>query len=135
MSDLDVLRALRDQIVPPPLDLLRETARRRTRRSTRIGVVATAAAALAVMATIVVTSDPDQSAVPVGDPQPSSRPLTYADGAMIHYGDQAVEAAGPVVELDLVDEGVVFRADDNRIWFTDGAEVDELGDVGDPCLR
>jgi hypothetical protein len=133
MADIDVLRALREQIVPPPLDLLRETARRRTQRNTRVGV-ATAAAAVAVMTAtaFVVIGDPDRSQVPVGPSEPTSRPLTYAEGAVIHYGDQTFEAAGPVVELDLTDQGVAYRTDDNRIWFSDGTEVDEIGDVGDP---
>lgn len=133
MADIDVLRTLRDQIVPPPLDLLRETARRRTQRNSRVGVVAAAAAVAALAAAaFVVIGEPDRSHVPVGPPEPSTRPLTYADRAAIHYGDQTVEAAGPVVELDLTDQGIAFRTDDNRIWFTDGTEVEEIGDVGDP---
>ncbi len=135
MADIDVLRTLRDQIVPPPLALLRETARRRTRRNTRVGAFAVAATVAAVSATaFVVIGNPDRSNVPVEQPEPSSRPLTYADGAVIHYGDQTVEAAGPVVELDLTDQGVAFRTDDNRIWFTDGSSVDELGTAGEPVL-
>ena len=33
MSELDLLRRLGDQIVPPPFEALRETARRRARRA------------------------------------------------------------------------------------------------------
>ncbi len=133
MADIDALRTLRNQIVPPPLDLLRETARRRTQRNTRLGVVAAAAAVAALAVTaVVVTGDPDRSQVPVERPQPTSRPLTYAEGAVIHYGDQTVEADGAVVELDLTDQGVAFRTDDSRIWLTDGSSVDELGATGNP---
>lgn len=135
MADIDTLRTLREQIVPPPLELLRETVRRRTRRNTRVSVVAAAAAVAAMAATaFVVIGEPDRSQVPVERPEPTSRPLTYADGAVIHYGDQTVEAAGPVVELDLTDQGVAFRTDDNHIWFTDGSSVDELGTAGEPVL-
>ena len=45
---------------------------------------------------------------------PSSRPLTYADGSTIHYGEQTVEADGRVAELDVTDYGVGFRTDDGR---------------------
>jgi len=134
MSDLDVLRTLRDQIVPPPLDVLRETARRRARRSNALGVLAASAAVVALAATTVVVAgdDADRSPLPIQPPEPSSRPLTYADGAVVHYGDRTVDAAGPVVELDLTDQGVAFRTADGRIWFTDGASVDELGALGEP---
>ena len=76
MADIDVLRSLREQIVPPPLDLLRETARRRTRRNTRVGVVAAAAAVAAMTATaFVVIGEPDRTQVPVGPPEPTDRRL------------------------------------------------------------
>jgi len=56
--------------------------------------------------------------------------LTYADGRTIQYGDKTVEAEGPVVELDLTDDGVGFRTDDGGLWFTDGSTIDRLGTVG-----
>ena len=136
MSDLDVLRTLRDQIVPPPLDTLRETARRRGRAASAAGALA-AAAAVAVVATttvLAVGGDDDGSLPPVETPDPgsSTRPLTYADGDVLHYGERTIDADGPIVELDLTDQGVAFRTDDKRIWFTDGTGVEEIGDVGEP---
>ena len=125
MSDLDMLRRLGDQLVPPPLDALRETARAATggrplrrrwsrRRPWRHRGRRAAARPRRAGREPRPAETPTQIA-------PTSRPLTYADGSTIHYGDQTVEAAGPVVELDLTDEGVAFRTADGQIWFTDGS--------------
>lgn len=133
MSELDVLRRLGDQIVPPPFWALRETARRRARRTRVATSVAVAASVAAVSATTVYLSRDAGRQVEPGPtvPAPSSRPLTYADGSTIHYGRHTVEADGPVVELDLTDDGVAFRTTDGRIWFSDGSATDSLGSVGE----
>ena len=132
MPELDVLRGLGDQIIPPPFDALRETARRRARRARVATSLAVAGIVTAVTATTVFLGrDADREPEPAPPPAPTSRPLTYADGSTIHYGDRTVEAGGPVVELDLTDYGVGFRTDDGRIWFTDGSTVDSLGALGD----
>ncbi len=134
MSELDVLRRLGDRIVPPPLDSLRETARRRDRRARGavVGAVVAAVAAVSVTAGLV-DRESDREIQPAPDvPAPSTRPLTYADGSTIHYGDATVEAEGQVVELDVTDDGVGFRTEDGRLWFTDGSDVESLGEVGDP---
>ena len=136
MPDLDVLRTLGDQLAPPPFDSLRETARRRDRRAKIASVAVSAAAVVAVTATAVVLSPDDApDSRPVEPPRiekPSTRPLTYADGSTIHYGDATVDAGGRVAELDLTDEGVAFRTYDGRIWFSDGSSIDEIGEVGEP---
>jgi hypothetical protein len=130
MSELDVLRRLGDQIVPPPFEALRETARQRARRARVATSVTVAASVVAVLATTVYLGrDADRKVEPA--PAPNVRPLTYADGSTIHYGDRSVEADGPVVELDLTDDGVGFRTDDGQIWFTDGSTVDRLGALGE----
>ena len=136
MHELDVLRRLGDEVVPPSLESLRATARRRDRRSSAAVLAAGAAAVVAVTVTAAVlgTGD-DPSPRPVEPPRTEespSRPLTYADGSTVHYGDRTVDAEGRVVELDLTDEGVAFRTEDGRIWFTDGSETTRLGDLGDP---
>jgi len=129
MSELDVLRRLGDQIVPPPFEALGETARRRARRA-RVATGVAVAAVVAVSATAVFLGrDTDRRVEPA--PAPITRPLAYADGSTIHYGDQTVEAEGPVVELDVTDDGVGFRTDDGQIWFTDGSTVDPLGALGE----
>ncbi len=129
MSELDVLRRLGDQIVPPPFEALGETARRRARRA-RVATSVAVAVVVAVSATAVFLGrDADRRVEPA--PTPITRPLTYADGSTIHYGDRTVDAAGPVVELDVTDDGVGFRTDDGQIWFTDGSTIDRLGALGE----
>jgi hypothetical protein len=131
MSELDVLRRLGDQIVPPPFEALRETARRRARR-TRVASIAVAASVVAAAATgVYLGRDADRRPEPAPVTPPTSRQLTYADGSTIHYGDRTVEADGPVVELDVTDYGVAFRTDDGRIWFSDGSTTDRLGTLGE----
>ena len=134
MSDLDLLRRLGDQIVPPAFDELRETARRRTRRTMTVSTVVAAAAVVAVTGVLhSAVTDRDSAPVPTNLPSKvdSSRPITYADGATVHYGDQDVTMPGRVVELDLTDDGVAVRTADNRVWFTDGGTVDEISSIGE----
>ena len=136
MPELDVLRRLGDEVVPPPLESLRATARRRDRRSSAAVLAAAAVAVVAVVVTTAVLApDDDPRPSPIEPPrteQAPSRPVTYADGATIHYGDRTVEAGGRVYELDLTDEGVAYRTSDGRIWFTDGSTTDEIGALGKP---
>ncbi|HEU5037434.1 MAG TPA: hypothetical protein VFT70_10540 [Nocardioides sp.] len=132
MSELDVLRRLGDQVEPPPFEALRATARRRDRRAAAItGVAVVAAVAAMSLAGLYIGRDDARQPEPAPAPAPDSRPLTYADGSAIHYGDRTVVADGPVVELDVTDDGVGFRTDDGRIWFTDGTRVDSLGALGE----
>lgn len=135
MSELDVLRGLGEQIVPPPLDSLRDTARRRTRRNAA-GTLAAAGATIAVVTAVVLLGVGDRSSAPGPAEEPvtgsTTHPLTYADGATIHYGGQTIEAEGAVVELDLTDQGLAFRTRDGRIWFADGGAPAEIGALGDP---
>lgn len=133
MPEIDVLRRLGDQLVPPPLDELREIARRRDRRTAAV-VVGASAAAVALVAVALGVTGPGGDGSPQPAPAPGAskeRPLTWADGTTVHYGNRTVDAAGPVDELDLTDDGVAFRTTDGRVWFTDGASVDQLGTVGD----
>src|SRR6476661_2197428 len=132
MAELDLLRSIGDDLVPPPFALLQETARRRTRRAR-----AAALAAVVTLATVGVIGahlldGPDDQAIPIG-PIDDVRPLSYADGAQLHLGDDVITAAAPVTELDLTDAGAVFRTDDGRIWSTDGVHTAQVGDLGEPA--
>jgi hypothetical protein len=130
MPELDVLRRLGDQILPPPFEELRETARRRARRARTATSLAVAASVVAVTGAVVLLDRPDDRQTEPA-PAPTSRPLTYADGRTIHYGNRTVEADGPVAELDVTDDGVGFRTQDGRFWFTDGSTVHALGALGE----
>jgi len=138
MSELDVLRRLGDEIVPPPFAALRDTARRRTRRaraatSVAVAVVATVAVVSATTAIVGRDAGRQNEPAPIVTPPPTpTRPVTYADGSTIHYGQRTVAADGTVVELDVTDDGVGFRTDDGRLWFTDGSTTDQLGALGEP---
>ena len=132
MSELDLLRRLGDQIVPPPFEALRETARRRVHRARVATSLAVAATVVAAVATTAYVGRGDRRVEPAPPPPaPSSRPLTYADGSTIHYGEQTVQADRPVVELDVTDYGVGFRTDDGAMWFTDGSTTNRLGTLGE----
>jgi len=130
MPELDQLRRLGDQIVPPTFEALQETARRRVHRARLATSLAAVSVVAAVAATAYVERGDDRRVEPA-PPAPTSRPLTYADGSTIHYGEQTVEADRPVTELDVTDYGVGFRTDDGGIWFTDGSTTDRLGTLGE----
>lgn len=132
MSELDLLRGLGDQVVPPAFEVLRETARRRTRRNVVGSLAAAAVVAIVAVAPLVVTFDRSMPE-PAGPPYPVSttHPLTYALGATVHYGDRTVDAPAEVVELDVTDAGVVVRTADGRIWFTEGEVLEQVGTLGE----
>ena len=135
MSELDQLRGLGDQVVPPSFELLRETARRGSRRDAAAGAVAAAVAVAAVASTALLTGTEEKTAPePVGPPYEVSttHPLTYALGATIHYGERTVDTPGEVVELDVTDAGVVARTANGGIWFTDGQDLEQVGTLGEP---
>jgi hypothetical protein len=131
MPELDLLRRLGDQIVPPPLEELRQVARHRTRRTAAVTSIAAVAVLVAVLAGVNMTATDPRTAAPVHEPEQHLRPLSYADGSTLHYGDRSVSALGRVVELDLTDDGVVFRTADDRIWFTDGSDPEQVGALGE----
>jgi hypothetical protein len=133
MSDLDLLRSLGEQIAPPSFDALRETARRRTRRTATVTTAVAAAAVVAVIGTAQLELvDRDSAPPPTNNPPTvETRPITYAEGTTLHYGDESITMPGRVVELDLTDDGVAVRTADNRVWFTDGSAVDEIRAIGE----
>ena len=134
MSDLDLLRRLGEQIVPPPLDDLRETARLRTRRTATFATVAAGAVVALVVGAVQLGVVHHSPPPPTHEPEKnSSRPLTYGERSTLHYGDQTVAMPSQVVELDLTDDGVVARTSDGGIWFTDGSEPERIGALGTPA--
>ncbi len=138
MSDLDLLRGLGDQIVPPPLDSLRETANRRARRTTATVAVATAVVTVGVIAASLSFFADDDSAAPepiAPTPADTARPLTYAAGADLHLGEATVTMSVPVAEIDLTDNGAIVRTEDGTIWFTGGEEPQQVGTLGSPGDR
>jgi hypothetical protein len=134
MSDLDLLRSLGEQIAPPSFDALRDTARRRSRRTTTLTAVLAAAAMAAVIATVQFELI-DHRSTPQPTPQPvdTSRPLTYAEGATLHFGDQSVTMSSTVLEIDMVDGAAVARTGDGGIWLTDGSAPEQIGSLGTPA--
>ena len=133
MSELELLRELGEQLVPPPLQSLRETARRRTRRAAALSAVtATVAATVLTFTTLHVLIEKDAAPAPA-NPVDDVRPLTYADGVTIHLGDVEVTAPGTVLELDVTDAGALARLEDGGIWFTDGDALEQIGTIGGPA--
>ena len=102
-----------------------------TLRRRRLGGVAAAAAAVAVLAGVgLFSAENSTRSEPANPPAPGpsgARPLTYAEGSTVHYGDESVDVAGAVMELDVTDDGVAVLTEDGTIWFTDGTGVDEIG--------
>jgi hypothetical protein len=137
MSDLDLLRSLGDQIAPPPFDALRETARRRNRRAATVTTVVAAAAVAIAVGAVQLEVIEHRSAPPVDGPKvvDTSRPLTYAEGATLHFGEQPVTMPSKVVEIDVVDGGAVARTSDGGIWLTDGSDPEQIGTLGEPGAR
>ena len=67
------------------------------------------------------------------DNAPSVRPLTYAVGGQVHFGDRTFDAGREVLFVDATDDGAVFVTGPSRgsgrndVWFTDGSDVKLLG--------
>ena len=145
MSDLDLLRAVGDQVVPPPIESLRETARRRNRRTR----MATATAAVAATGIVAVTGLLGADALrdaspPDGGPAdhrgesgiPSEVHDPVGDGGLELEGDLAVGRASVAIANDTAaflitaDDGVYHRLDlpgfDPALFAAGGSEVSGL---------
>ena len=106
-------------------------ARRRRRALAASGSVAVAA--IAVVTAIAFRPTAERT-TPAPDPTPTpsvptpvvedtiDRPLTYAVGQTIHYGDKVVDTGRPIAQVDITDAGVVFLTADGELWFTDGSK-------------
>ncbi len=145
MSDLDLLRAVGDQVVPPPIVSLRETARRRNhhaRMATSTAVVAVTAI-VAVFGVLGVDALRDASrpaegpADHPGEPGiPSEVHDPVGDGGLELEGDLAVGRASVAIANDTAafvitaDDGVYHRLDlpgfDPALYAAGGSEVSGL---------
>jgi hypothetical protein len=63
-----------------------------------------------------------------------ARPLAYAVGSTIHYGDRSIDVGEEVQFLTVTDDGVAFvreplrsQPGDKPLWFTDGSTVERIG--------
>ncbi|RHW23603.1 hypothetical protein D0Z08_28675 [Nocardioides immobilis] len=63
-----------------------------------------------------------------------TRPLAYAIGGTIHYGDRTIDVGEEVQFLTVTDDGVAFVREPLRgqpgakpLWFTDGSTVERIG--------
>ena len=144
MSELDLLRAVGDQVVPPHR-ALRETARRRNRRTR----MATATAAVAASAIVAVSGLVGAEALRDASP-PDERPADHpgepgipaeihhpaGDGGLELEGDLAVGRASVAIANDTgafvitADDGVYHRLDlpgfDPALYAAGGSEVSGL---------
>jgi hypothetical protein len=85
---------------------------------------------LAVLASVASYSVRDDAGPgPVKTPEPTvvddARPLLYAEGSTIHYGDQTYHADQVVEFVEATDDGFVYitENDGGRLWFTDGSHA------------
>jgi hypothetical protein len=106
----------------------------RRRRRALAGSGAAAVTAIAVVTAIVLRPSAERT-MPAPDPTPTpsvpapvvedttlDRPLTYAIGQRIHYGDKLIDTGRPIAQVDITDAGVVFLTEDGELWFTDGSK-------------
>lgn len=98
----------------------------------------TAAAAAGVLAlvaglAVVTRLDSTEGTTAVSRTDPTSRvpgaprPLTYAEGQVIHLGTRSIDTHLDVLSLDVTDDGAAFATFDGGLWFTDGKSVAQIG--------
>ncbi len=100
-------------------------ARRRRAIAASFGIAGVVLAVLAGVASYSVRDDAGPG--PVEKPEPAvvddARPLVYAEGTTIHYGDQTYDAGRAVEFVEAIDDGFVYitENDGGRLYFTDGS--------------
>jgi hypothetical protein len=107
-------------------------ARRRRAITASAAIAGVVLAVLAGVASYSVRDDPGPG--PVEKPEPTvvenARPLVYAEGSTIHYGDLAYDAGRVVEFVEATDDGFVYvtENDGRRLYFTDGSyAADRIG--------
>lgn len=141
----DLLGQGADSVDPPHYDVDALAARAERRQSRRrLTAVAASGLAVAVLGgTFALTADRD-GATPA-PPGPSQRqegagvrrPLVYAEGDTVHFGDREIDAGAEVVFVEATDDGVVFATSESyrpigrsrkaTLWFSDGSERERIG--------
>jgi hypothetical protein len=107
---------------------------RKRRRRVAVGAAAVATAVV-VAAVLATTGGPaNRGTQPVSPPDDTSRPLAYAAGETIHYGDEIINVGEQVQFLTVTDDGVAFvsgpvddQPGEKPLWFTDGSTVERIG--------
>ena len=143
----DLLDQGANSIDPPHFDvpdLVAEVERRLVRR--RLTTLAASSVALAVVGVGAFLLGVDRERPTPAPPGPSvsgalgtPRPLVYAEGETIHFGEQTIDAGAAVVFVEATDDGVVFVSEDDYrpggspqiapLWFTDGASPEKIGET------
>ena len=129
MPDLDLLRDLGDEVRPPTLDSLRQTASRRNRRAAALTVIASTAAVVAVIVGgSQLTGDGDQSApgpaakpTPTTTPEPAKvhklpLPKRFGDSTVLNEGRYTVRLRNLPRELDQGGTLLLFDMDVPQGW-------------------
>lgn len=119
---------------PERLAEVRERIGVARRRRAIAASVGTAGLVLAVLAGVASYSMRDDAGLgPVKNPEPTestARPLVYAEGTTIHYGDRTYDAGREVEFVEATDDGFVYvtENDGRRLYFTDGSyAADRIG--------
>lgn len=146
----ELLRRGADSVTVPSIDLgevVAEAGRRRRRRRHLVAAAAASAVAAIVSVTTLAVVNPGRT-TPQPAPSPRiteptgpegdgavDRPLTYAVGQKIHYGDTVIDTGRDLVRLLVMDAGVVYQTEDAELLFTDGSSTRMLDRApgGDPA--
>ena len=97
-------------------------ARRHRAITASVGIAGVVLAVLAGVASYSVREDAGPGPVKKPEPTAVNRPLVYAEGRTIHYGDKTYDAGRAVDFVEATDDGFVYITDDSpRLWFTDGS--------------
>ncbi len=140
LKDLMTERA--DAAAPPHVDLdaivrAGDSRVRRRRVVLGAGMAAVAASVALGVPAVLHSNAPDQTrTLQPAAPDFAERRITYAVGSTIHYGDQVIDVSpGAVKTFVQTDDGFVFTDAYGAIFFTSGAEVEQIGDSGQPSAR
>lgn len=99
----------------------------RGRRRRHLAVAAALTAAVAVAGGLLALTTGQQNSTEVAPAITNGRPVTYAEGSTVHYGDRSIDVGHTVRDLAVVDNGAVFTGADGAVYFTDGSDPERIG--------